>query len=206
MSNGEPGIHFLAYTEDGIKYIDIPASKIMLFTYDQDGENYEGRSIFRRIGKDRYYKDKLEKYQMVKAERQSVPVIMVKTSPSASDEDVAKALENAQNVRSFEEGVLQEIVDNEGNPIISYEFMDTKANSTDTKLHDNINQYEQNIIDGFYASFLYLGKSSTGSYNQSDSSTDFFLKGVEIDTQDDLSVINKTLVKLLVDYNFGEQE
>lgn len=103
MSNGEEGIHFLAYTEDGIKYIDIPASKIMLFTYDQDGENYEGRSIFRRIGKDRYYKDKLEKYQMIRSERQSVPVVIVKTSPNAGENDVKKALENAQNVRSFEE-------------------------------------------------------------------------------------------------------
>lgn len=206
MSNWEKGIHFLAYTEDGIKYIDIPASKLMLYTYDQDWEYYEGRGIFRRIGKDWYFKDKLEKYQMIKSERQSVPVVIVRTNPSASDGDIAKALENARNVRAFEEGVLQEIVDWDWNPVISYEFMDTKAWESDTKLYETIEQYEQNIMDGFYASFLYLWKSATGSYNQGESSTDFFLKWVEIDTKDDLEILNKTLIPLLVEYNFWEVE
>lgn len=143
---------------------------------------------------------------MIRSERQSVPVIKVKTSPNLSETQRQAAIENASNVRSFESGVLEELVDSEGNPLVQYEFMDTKANSSDVKIKEQIEMYAQNITDAFFASFLYLGKSSTGSYNQSDSSQSFFFKGILSDTQDDMEVINSTLIPLLIRYNFGEQD
>ena len=49
--------------------ISIPAEKLILFNINAEGENYEGNGIYRKMVRDRYYKDKLETLQAILHER-----------------------------------------------------------------------------------------------------------------------------------------
>ncbi len=54
--------------------VSIPAYKLVRFTYDQEGTNYEGRSALRYIYQNYFMMDRLYRYDIITAERMSMPV------------------------------------------------------------------------------------------------------------------------------------
>lgn len=84
-------------------YREIPWGKIILFSFDKEGNNFEGTSILRSTYKHFYYKDLLYKIESISAERYGVgtPVASVKSSMNEKNKD--KVVEFLKNVRSNEQ-------------------------------------------------------------------------------------------------------
>lgn len=215
QSNGEPWIQQIVWfakdpnevpwsdTNIWKNNIDVPASKLLLFNINQEGINYEGRSMYRKIGKDWFIKDKLENYHAVYQERLGVPPVKVTVAQWTSDQTVKQYQDTAVNMRSHESWFVTKYVDENWQTIADFEWMQGN-NWSDTKLIDAIKYYEQTILDSFFAQFLYLWKSTKGSYGLGEWSMQFFFHAVKSLLDDDLEVINKFLIPKIVALNFWQ--
>jgi hypothetical protein len=175
-NDNEPGIRQLAFYPKGEDEtsgenenvdqtgIDIPASKLLLFNINAEGTNYEGRSIYRKVAKDWYFKDRFENYHATLQERMAIPPVAVTVPQGTLPEDSAKYQAIGENIRSFENGAVVQEINDEGKVVVKYEFMESKIGDNANKLTEAIKHYQQNINDIFFEQFLYLGKSEKGSY------------------------------------------
>ena len=68
--------------------VDIPAWKFVVFTFRQEGDNYEGVSVLRSSYKHWYIKDQLYRFDAVKHERQAVWIPVKRTGEDATEEEL----------------------------------------------------------------------------------------------------------------------
>lgn len=90
-------------------YAYIPMEKLVVFTHEKEGDNYEGISMLRAAYKDFDIKDKLSLILAVGLEKQAIPVPIV-TLPQTkglsnidNDADVQKMIEILKNIRANHE-------------------------------------------------------------------------------------------------------
>lgn len=183
--------------------IDIPASKLLLFNINQEGINYEWFSLYRKIAKDWFMKDKLENYHAVYQERFWVPPVKATVPQWAEADKIAQYQQTAENLRSHESWFVTKYVDENGNTLVDFELMQW-ATQNGTMLIDAIKYYEQCIMDSFFAQFLYLWKSTKWSYGLGDASMRFYFHAVKSLLEDDLEIINKYLIPKIVALNFWQ--
>lgn len=83
--------------------VSIPASKLLLFSFRREGENYEGVSVLRSAYKHWYFKETMYKFDAVRHERQSVgiPVIYLPSTATPEDKEQAKII--VANIRATEQ-------------------------------------------------------------------------------------------------------
>ena len=112
-------------------------------------------------------------------ERLSVPPLKVRVPQGTPANQVDEYKNIAENMRSLESGYVTEYLDENGNALVGYEWMETKIGENANKLTDAIKHYQQNINDIFFEQFLYLGKSEKGSYGMAGASTTFFFEAVK---------------------------
>jgi len=218
-SEDEPWIQQLAYYPKGKEETDdpeanewfctinVPANKLILFNINAEWTNYEGWGLYRKIAKDRFFKDKFENYHAVLQERLAIPPLKVKVPQWTLDDEVAKYNEIAKNMRSLESGYVTEYLDpDKGTALVGYEWMQTNIGDNANKLQEAIQQYQQNINDIFFEQFLYLGKSEKWSYWMASTSTEFFYQAVKWYLEKDVEIINRYLIPKIVALNFGETE
>lgn len=184
--------------------IDIPWYKLVLFNINAEWDNFEWRGLYRKIAKDRFFKDRFENYHAVLQERLSVPPLKVKVPQGTASNQIEEYKNIAENMRSLESGYVTEYLDENGNALVGYEWMETKIGENANKLTDAIKHYQQNINDIFFEQFLYLGKSEKGSYGMAGASTTFFFEAVKGLLERDMEVINKYIIPKIVALNFGE--
>jgi len=216
-STWEPWIQQIAYytkatqeTDDpeaneGKNTIDIPSNKLILFNINSEWINYEGRSLYRKIAKDRFFKDKFENYHAVLQERLAIPPLKVKVPQWTTDDEIEKYKSIAENMRSLESWYVVEQIDPATwASLVGYDWMNTNIGDNANKLQDAIQHYAQNINDIFFQQFLYLWKSKKGSYGMAWQSTAFFFEAVKWLLEKDMEVINKYLIPKIVALNFWE--
>lgn len=83
--------------------VSIPASKILLFSFRREGENYEGVSVLRSAYKHWYFKETMYKFDAVRHERQSVGIPVIYLPSTATDEDKEEAKRIVANIRASEQ-------------------------------------------------------------------------------------------------------
>lgn len=194
---GEPGIS--QFTTKG-KTVSIPLDKLVVFTNEQEGDNFEGVSILRAAYKHWYYKDKLYQIDAIGHERQALGVIKVKHPKNAPQAQLDIAHAAARNLRANEEAYIDEP---EGWTI---EFMDMKAGSLkDTE--PSINHHNRQIPVNVLAGFMDLGASSgSGSRAVGDVQLKVFEYAVKFVADYIADTVNRYLVKDIVDLNFNVTE
>jgi hypothetical protein len=136
--------------------IELPADKIIVFTFRREGDNMEGISILRSAYKHWYIKDTLYKLDAVKHERQAVgiPVITLPAVHEESDETEAEDI--LMNLRATEKSfvVLP-------SPEWKFEFAQM-GGSTTVDTEKSINHHNSQIVQNILAGFLDLGKAGAG--------------------------------------------
>ncbi|MBV1778690.1 DUF935 family protein [Paeniglutamicibacter sp. ABSL32-1] len=188
-----PGIKFRK--ADGT-IVPIPLEKIVVFTNEQEGDNFEGRSILRSAYKHWFYVDKYYQIDAVGHERHSLGVVKIKYPTSATDtqRDAAKAA--ARNLRASEEAYIEEPTGWDIN------FMDMQGNSL-KDIQPSINRHDRQITKNVLAQFLEIGSSgSSGTRSTSEDHRELFNQSV----QAVLDYVKDTMgyvVKTLVDLNFN---
>ena len=149
--DGTPGItQTLPSPVENSTMPSIPEKKLLRFTFRQEGDNYEGRSVLRSAYKHWYIKDTLYKLDAVRHERLSIGIPVVTLPKNPSDEDKLEAELIAANIRSTEQSYVIK-----PNGDWGFEFADMKASST-LSPNESIGHHNREITKNILAQFLEL--------------------------------------------------
>lgn len=180
--------------------VKIPGEFLVVFTLDQEGDNYEGVSGLRACYGAWWRKDKFLKLNAIGIEKTAVPTPKV------------EAPANAEKTESFGQmkAALQAFTSHQANYIIfpsgwKCDFNQSKYDGSGTR--SSIDAENMEIVAAFLANFLMLGQTGGGgSYSLSFDLSDFFLSGLEHVAKQISEVVNEKIIKPLIDLNFGPQE
>lgn len=183
--------------EDGklISWVSIPSTKILLFTFKREGDNYAGISVLRSAYRHWYTKDLLYKFDAIKHERQSVGVPYIKLPKSASQEDKDTAIQILKDLRANEQTGIALPFD------WDFGFADLQATNT-SDVWKSIDHHNQMIAKNALAMFMEIVGGEQGSRALSEDQSDFFLLALEAVARQVGDVHSRFLIPELVDLNF----
>ena len=183
----------------GKSKISIPAAKLLLFTYQKEGDDYAGISILRSAYRHWYIKDALYKFDAIRHERQGVGIPYIKLPKGANEKDKVEARLILKNIRANEQGGV--ILPNTN---WEFGFVDLQAGNV-SDIWKSIDHHNQEIANNVLAMFLNLVSGDGGSRALSEDQSDFFLLANEALANMIEDVYNRHVVPELVDLNFEVQ-
>lgn len=208
MSNGEFGIKMYAFgdlakiegdVEQGT-IRNIPMKKLLLFTNNKTGDNWQGESLLRPAYRHYAIKDIMYTVSGIAAERFGVGVPRASISRNVSAEDKAKAEEILQNIRVNESSYVLSLKD-----VYDIDFMELKSNSLAPMMEFAISHHNRMILSSTLSHSLDLGGNGGSQALSKEQRKDAIMLA-----QDKLSVflqtIQKGIIEELVKINFGELE
>ena len=194
MDNGEAGVHQILPTGGAV---DIPMRKLLIFTNEKEGDNWEGVSILRSSYQHWYLKQAIYKIEAMSIERQGLGIPVITTPAQTTPEDERKAKEIAKNMRANEKAYAQI---SEGWKI---EILDMKGAST-RQVQPAVMHHDRQIVKNVLAQFLELGTSG-GAYNLGVSQQELLMLSLSFIAKYIASVLQPACNELL-DYNFNLEE
>lgn len=183
--------------------VNIPASKLLVFSFRREGDNYAWTSVLRSAYKHRYIKDKLYRYDAIKHERQAVWIPVIYWPTDMDDDDLAEAQRIVWNIRSNESTGV--VMPGSKDDWWLLEFADMKANSW-SDLFESIKHHNREIAKNILAQFLELGDTASWSRSLSEDQSDLFLLSLTAVAQQIEDVVNRFLIPELVDLNFDVED
>ena len=196
-ANDKPGV--TQYDPTG-KTLPIPLDKLVVFTNEQEGDNYEGVSVLRAAYKHWYYKDRYYQIDAIAQERQGLGVVKIKQPQNANPAHVENAHVQARALRAAEEGFIDEPNGWDIN------FMDMKASSIKDPT-PMIDHHDRKIPDSVIAGLMMLGSTSgSGSRAVGETQLKIFEHLIKFYGDFVADTINRYLIKPLVDLNFNVTE
>lgn len=187
----KPGVTQVVVSEK----FSIPRDKLLIFTHDQEGDNYEGISILRGAYKHWIYKDSYYLMDAVKSERQSNGIPYAKGDYTPQEK--AEVEELLRAIRANEQSflILPSSTEEVG-------FLDMKANTT-VDLYPGINHHDRQIAKSMQLQFIDIGGSgSSGSFAASNDQKDLYYLALEA-IADNVSATFQKLIDRLVAINFS---
>jgi hypothetical protein len=195
--DGEPGV-----TQQLVgNVIGIPDAKLLVFTNDREGDNYQGISLLRYVYKDWDIKHRIENLMAIAAERSlGVPIVEKSANISKKDEERMRTV-----MKNFRANHQQ---------FIEYTMGTTKLDWM--KIETNIKadlipmlEYLQHEIDkSVLAQFLDLGGSRSGggggSKALSQDHSQLFEKALEAVAKEIVAEVNTDLIQQICDLNFTD--
>lgn len=206
MSNGEPGIQQLVPTpvvdpnskNSGLSVLDIPAAKLIIFSNQREGDNYEGISVLRTAYKNWKMKNDLYYFDNLKHERTSVglPCITLPQGATPKDKEAAEAI--VRGVRSTDQsGIVLPFG-------YVFDFKSPAAQGQGSAdIFTSINHHNREIAKNILAQFLELGNTESGSRALSEDQSDLFMYSLTAIAKMISETINRYLIPELVDLNFN---
>lgn len=193
--DGEPGITQILPG----KTIGIDMDKLIVFTNDKEGDNYQGVSLLRYAYKSWDIKDKLDLVNAIALERQAIgiPKLTKTANVVIGEPELEKARQSLRQMRANEESFIETP---EG---VDVEFMDMKAQTT-KEVIPTLQYLDRQITRSVLAQFLELGsqKGGGGSKALSADHSQLFEKSLQSVANTILSTVQNQLIKQLCDLNF----
>ncbi len=177
---------------------DVPAEKLMLFTNQKSGQNYEGRGLFRSAYKHWFYKDKLYEIAAMAAEREGMGVPWGQLPSQSSPERRAEFHNVLQNIRAHEN--LEVLLNSDEN----FGIMGVHGRAAADPL-PLITHHDNKIADQVLAQFYMLGATQKGSRAVADVQQDPFYLAIQAAARQVEDVLNWH-IKELVDENYAGVE
>lgn len=194
--NDLEGIQQWTFTNYAYRYLNIPAEKLLVFTYRKEGNNFEGFSPLRAAYKHWYMKDKLYTIEAIGIERAHVPIPVIRMPENYSDKDLAAAQNMGANIRANE---LLYMTLPAGWDV---EWMASKGRPLSVEIQPAILHHNMMIATSILAGFLNLGESATGAYSLATPLIELFLLALQGVVENIEDTINLNAIPRLVDYNF----
>lgn len=174
----------------------IPADKLVLFSHEQEGANFAGRSVLRPMYPHWFIKNNLYKVDAIAQERNGMGVPWIKMGPGAMKEDREAA-------RTW----LQALAVHEKTSIVlppGWEFglEGVKGDVRDAK--DSILHHNMMISMAGLAMFMQLGQSESGNRALGETLGDFFSMALQATAKRIERALNWGTIARMVRYNFGE--
>lgn len=192
--DAKPGITQFKSTGE---IVSIPEDKLVTFTHQQEGDNWQGVSILRSAYQNWYYKKTLYQIDAVGHERQSLGVVKIEYPTGASNDMREQARLAAQNVRANERAYIEQPTG------WTIDFMDMKANTTKDP-SASIAHHDRQILKSMAVQYLDIGASrSSGARSSSQDQR----KVLELQDQaiayQIASKVTEKIVKTVIDLNFN---
>lgn len=175
---------------NGLDYtqpIDIPINKILHVTFEKEGGDLRGTSILRTAFKHWYYKDTLYKIDAIQKERHAVGVPVIKLPMGFTPTDKTTAEELGRNLRTNERGYIT-CPEN-------WDIYFAKLEGQPVDIIPSIEHHDKKIYETILAAFM-------GESQISKESMDTFYKSTRYVAKSIAAVINREVIKPLVDLNF----
>ncbi len=193
---GPEGITYNAIRADNKpEEVEIPISKLILFSFNKRGGNLEGRSLLRTSYKHWYYKDNLYKIDGIQKERHGMGFPIIELPPTANDNDVALALELVSNIRTNERagavlptGWVLKFADLPGQPV---------------DVMKSIDHHNGMIMLNVMVQFLLMGIAEGGGRATAGSHQDMFAKSLRYMANLICDMYNLYVIPQLVAYNWN---
>lgn len=174
--------------------VEIPRNKIVLLSYQQEGNNYQGMSLLRGAYKHWFIKDQIYRIDAIRHERFAIGVPHIEL-PEEWD---SEALSLANDIgRNWKGGEQSHLVTPNGWKI---NIVQMKGGAIDVM--PTIQHHNEEIAKGGLAQFINFGQTQTGSRALGEMTTNFFYDSL-IGLADWVSnIFNRELLWPLMDLNF----
>jgi len=201
--DGKPGVQQQAYTsnidlETGQRLgvanhtFSIPREKLLIFSFQQEGNNLYGISLLRPAYKHWYFKENLYKIAAISAERYGVGVPLIKVPSEFNTKDMEKAQEIGRNLKSNERSYIAAPKEWE------FDILSPKGDSKAGSIKELIDHHDHKILMAVLAPFLDLGSKETGSFALSKDQQSFFVLGLENIARQIANIINEKVRELIL--------
>ena len=180
----------------------VPMEKLLIFTSDKEGDNWEGTSVLRGAYKGWYIKSALEKINAIKHERYGIGVPVGHLPPNIVEgskewDDLKDALEDLYaNERSY-------LMLPDGYDVT---LLGMSKESQGTDVLPDLKYYDEAIAKSMLAMFINLGTTATGSRALGGSFIDVFMLSLQSYADYIVEVFNRFLIWEYVASNWGEVE
>ncbi len=173
----------------------VPINKLALFSFQQEGSNFAGRSVLRPMYQHWYIKNSLYKIDAISCERNGMGVPWVKMGPNSSAEDRKLAHEWVQRLTTHERtGIVLP-------PEWEFGLEGVKGTLRDPK--DSIAHHNVAISKAGLAQFIDLGQSESGNRALGQTMGDFFYLSLQATADVIAKALTQTTISRLVRFNFG---
>lgn len=186
--------------EEG-KDILLPIERLLVFTTEKEGDDWEGISLLRPLYKPWYIKNELEKINAIKHDRHGVGTPRV-SMPHGFDENSEEYQAAIETVEAFQAQEQSYLVQPEGWAIDILGGGDKAG----TDALPSIKYYDEAMARCALTMFTMLGSTETGSRALGESFTDTFLMAEQALADYICEVLNRFAVRQWVDYNLGGSE
>lgn len=186
--------------------VEIPASQLVVFTNDQEGDDWRGTSLLRAAYQSYDYKLKLENLEAIAYERSmGVPVIY---PPKDADDDQLDAVEEGLKglwQRHGAYGVMpgpraDDIED--GNQGWRFEVVSIPGDAGRSAT-EQIQRHEAAMTRNVLAEFMRLGHEQSGSRAVGEVQQDVYYQGVEAHSRYVEDIVTEQVIRPLIQWNYG---
>jgi len=184
------------YKNGNFMSVDVPAERLALFTFNQEGSNFFGRSMLRPAYMHWYIKSQLYRIDAIAGERNGLGIPTIEQGPNGSQEDRQAAALWVTQLAAHEKTGLS--LPN------GWKFSLQGVAGSVRDLYNSIQHHNIEISRVALAFFMNLGQGARSSGNRalSESQSDFFFLAVQATADYLARVLTATAVKRLVDYNW----
>lgn len=179
--------------------VEIPVSQLVAFTWQREGANYYGQSIFRGAYKYWALKDRLIRIDAISKDRNGMGVPWAK----ATDRDVDQGTVN----QAFRAASASRVGQRSGGALpfgVDIEYKGVTGSVPNTL--DSIKYMDEQMTRSTLTQFLMLGQTQTGSYNLGESFVDFFSLAINAVCKWFCQVVNSHVIDDWVEFNYGSEE
>jgi hypothetical protein len=180
--------------------VEVPAERLAIFTFNQEGANFFGRSMLRPAYMHWYIKSQLYRIDAIAGERNGLGIPTIEQGPNPSQEDREAAALWVTQLAAHEKTGLS--------LPSGWKFSLQGVAGTVRDLYNSIQHHNIEISRVALAFFMNLGMGARSGGNRAlgESQTDFFFLAVQATADYVARVLTATAVKRLVDYNWAEAE
>jgi hypothetical protein len=197
-SDGETlvALNQYGYRNANFESVMVPAERLGLFTFNQEGANFFGRSILRPAYMHWYIKHQLYRIDAIAGERNGLGVPTIEQGPNASQEDREAAARWVTQLAAHEKTGVS--LPN------GWKFSLQGVQGSVRDLYNSIQHHNIEISRTALAFFMNLGQGARSSGNRAlaDTQTDFFFLTVQATADQVARTLTATAVKRLVDFNW----
>jgi len=197
-SDGETLLALNQYGYRNMSYesVVIPADRLAVFTFNQEGANFFGRSMLRPAYMHWYIKHQLYRIDAIAGERNGLGVPTIEQGEGSSKEDREAAARWVQQLAAHEKTGLSLPA--------GWKFALKGVEGNVRDLYNSIQHHNIEISRTALAFFMNLGMGARSSGNRAlaDSQTDFFFIALQATADQIARTVSYTTIRQLVDYNW----
>jgi hypothetical protein len=190
------GLNQYGYRLGACESVTVPTDRLAVFTFNQEGANFFGRSMLRPAYMHWYIKHQLYRIDAIAGERNGLGVPLIEQGEGSSKEDREAAADWVQKLAAHERTGLSLPA--------GWKFSLKGVEGNVRDLYNSIQHHNIEISRTALAFFMNLGQGARSSGNRAlaDSQSDFFFLALQATADQIARTVSYTTIRQLVDFNW----